>query len=97
MEQTILTTKRVRRVWWARFAPAFCVLAILLVVYWPVLTELVRDWIRDANYNHGFLSPLLSAYLLWTQRQRLRQLSLKSSIGHLTRASSHERGSGAPP
>ncbi len=47
-------------------------LAVPLAVYIPVLIELVRDWIRDPNYNHGFLIPVVSAYLLWTNRQKLR-------------------------
>ena len=47
---------------------------ITLVVglaYASVLTELGRDWIRDPNYSHGFLIPLVSGYLLWGRRGTL--------------------------
>jgi exosortase len=32
---------------------------------------MVRDWATDENYSHGFLIPLISAYLLWTRRHDL--------------------------
>lgn len=63
-----------------RHAPAIGVLVALLTVYAPVLLELVRDWIRDPNYNHGFLIPLVSGYLLWTKRRDIARLSLSPSI-----------------
>ncbi len=37
-------------------------------VYAPVLVELVRDWLRDPNYSHGLLVPVISAVLLWQRR-----------------------------
>ncbi len=50
------------------------VLAIVGIVYAPVLLELVRDWIRDPNYSHGFLIPVVSAVLLWKGRSERRNL-----------------------
>lgn len=59
-------------------------LAVLLVVYTPILIEMVRDWIRDPNYNHGFLIPVVSLYLLWSNRRRLAELApAPRSIGLL--------------
>ncbi len=49
--------------------------ATLLLVYAPVLLELVQDWSHDDNYSHGFLVPLVSAWLLWQKRE-----SLKSAV-----------------
>ena len=63
-----------------RFIGPLGVLAALCLAYAPVLTELARDWIRDANYHHGFLIPLISAYLVWNYRQDLRQASRSPSI-----------------
>ncbi len=34
---------------------------------------MVRDWYLDENYSHGFLIPLVSAYVLWTRRDSLRR------------------------
>ena len=31
----------------------------------PLAPELVRDWLRKEDYSHGFLIPLVAAYLLW--------------------------------
>ncbi len=49
-------------------APA---LIALLVVYAPILYDLVRDWMTDSNYSHGFFIPLISGYLLWKKREAL--------------------------
>jgi exosortase len=44
---------------------------LLLVVYSPVLVDLVSDWWNDSNYSHGFLIPLVSGFLLWKKKDRL--------------------------
>lgn len=46
-------------------------LAALVLAFGGVLTELVRDWMRDANYNHGFLIPVISGFVLWGKREEL--------------------------
>jgi len=53
-------------------APGALAVALLLA-YIPVLVELVADWLRDANYHHGFLIPLVAAYLAWRERDALRR------------------------
>lgn len=58
--------------WWSLGA-----LALIVAIYVPVLVELGRDWLRDANYSHGILIPFISAFLIWRQRQRLRALPLR--------------------
>jgi len=48
------------------------ILAVLIgFLYHDVLLVLVRDWIHDDNYSHGFFVPLFSAYVLWLRRKRL--------------------------
>jgi exosortase len=47
-------------------------LAILAIIYGPVLIELVRDWIRDPNYQHGFIIPIISGFLIYNHRKDLR-------------------------
>lgn len=56
---------------------------VVVVVYLPVLRELVMDWIRDANYRHGFLMPLIAAYLIWNKRDMLRTQEPKPHFGGL--------------
>lgn len=53
--------------------------AVLLYLYTPVLKLLVWQWYNDADYSHGFLVPLLSAYLIWARRDKLRQIPRKPS------------------
>ena len=37
----------------------------LLPLFWPTGALLVRAWWLDPNYSHGFVIPLVSAWLAW--------------------------------
>jgi exosortase len=52
----------------------------LLALYAPVLRVLVSQWYHDSDYSHGFLVPLLSAYLIWQRRDKLRVLPEHPSL-----------------
>jgi exosortase D (VPLPA-CTERM-specific) len=47
--------------------------AVLLagVAFRGALIELVRRWTTQEEYSHGFLIPLVTAWLLWTRRDTL--------------------------
>ena len=45
---------------------------IALVGFGGALSELVSRWIRQEEYSHGFLIPIVAACLLWTRRDALR-------------------------
>lgn len=53
--------------------------AVLLALYSPVLKLLVYQWYNDPDYSHGFLVPLLSAYLIWARRDKLREVPRRPS------------------
>ncbi len=53
--------------------------AVLIALYAPVLKRLVSQWYSDADYSHGFLVPLLSLYLIWQRREKLRQVVRRPS------------------
>ena len=53
--------------------------AVVLGLYAPVLLRLVKQWYTDPDYSHGFLVPLLSAYLIWQRRDKLAQIARKPS------------------
>jgi len=58
--------------------------ALLLLLYAPVLEHLVLQWWSDSNYSHGFLVPLFSGYVLWSQRERWMNCDIKpSNVGLL--------------
>ncbi len=54
-------------------------LVLLAAMYAQGVTYLVSVWSRDQNYGHGFFIPVISAYLIWANRERLRTLSWQGS------------------
>jgi exosortase len=47
----------------------------LTALYASIVSALAVQWWADANYSHGFLVPLFSAFLVWRQRARLKALA----------------------
>lgn len=47
------------------------VMAGLVILYWPILVPMVRQWAADDNYSHGFLVPFIAGYLAWMRRDAL--------------------------
>ena len=54
-------------------------IAVLTLLYAPVLKLLVFQWYNDADYSHGFLVPILSAFLIWQRRDKLREIPRRPS------------------
>jgi exosortase len=54
-------------------------IAALAVLYSSVIRLLVFQWYNDADYSHGFLVPVLSAYLIWQRRDKLRAIPRRPS------------------
>src|SRR5665213_365014 len=52
---------------------------ICLVAFREALSELVHRWIVQEEYSHGFLIPVIVAWLLWTRRD-----AILASIGRPT-------------
>ncbi|BCX89809.1 hypothetical protein MIN45_P2182 [Methylomarinovum tepidoasis] len=50
------------------------VLAALFALYWPTFASMVAIWERSETFTHGFLIFPISLWLIWRQRDRLRQL-----------------------
>jgi exosortase D (VPLPA-CTERM-specific) len=42
--------------------------ALAAIAFHAALFELVRRWTTQEEYSHGFLVPLIAAWLLWTRR-----------------------------
>lgn len=49
----------------------YILIAVTILVNITVFTELVSDWIHDANYTHGFLIIPVTFYLIWRKRKEL--------------------------
>ncbi len=56
-------------------------LALLLcLLYSETSRHMVEQWWEEEDYNHGFVVPLFSAYLVWQDRERLRRLTSHPSL-----------------
>lgn len=53
--------------------------ALALVLYGRVLAFMAQQWWSDPNYSHGFLVPVFAAYILWRERNRIREVPVQSS------------------
>lgn len=51
------------------------VTAALVLCYAVVFARLCVEWISDPNVSHGFFVPLLTGYVVWQERDRLRKLA----------------------
>jgi exosortase len=61
----------------------------LAILYRGVAVELVRVWISDDNYSHGFLIPPIAAFLAWERRDRFRTAPMQPTLaGFLLAAAS---------
>ena len=58
----------------ATVAPPVLLFILALAVFWPNLVWLVQTWTADEFYNHGFLIPLISGYLVYRKWHRLGSL-----------------------
>jgi exosortase len=60
--------------------PKVLIIATLVVVlYAPVLMQLVVQWWQDPDYGHGFFVPLFSVYVLWRQRKQWTKTEINPS------------------
>lgn len=65
--------------WLRTAAPVLILLGMLSGLYGEVLRDLVGQWWDDANYSHGFVVPLFSAFLVWKRRGALSSLTPRGS------------------
>ncbi len=48
-------------------------------VYYDSLELMVRWWSNREEYSHGFLIPVITAYLIWQRSDRLREIRFQGS------------------
>jgi exosortase len=57
--------------------------AAFLLLTWPALAGLAAYWSRDPDFSHGFLIPIVSAYLLYQARREIAALPARRSLAGL--------------
>jgi exosortase len=55
--------------------------ALVLGVYWHVLSKLVKAWLEIPDYSHGILVPVFACYLIWVKRHRLLKTKVEPNWG----------------
>jgi exosortase len=58
-------------------------LGLTILVYFDVMSRLIHQWSNDPNFSHGFIVPLFSIFVVWTQRKELAALPVKPSSAGL--------------
>jgi exosortase D (VPLPA-CTERM-specific) len=69
-------------VWRLSWGPITAALAVGLVSLWPFwdgLKIMWGSWIDSPEYSHGLLIPLVAAFLVWQQKDRLERMPFVGS------------------
>ena len=51
-----------------------------LVIYFPILTSMARQWRDQSDYSHGFVIAPLAIYFAWERRKKLRRAPVAPSL-----------------
>lgn len=70
-----------RREWRATGLALLLVGAAILLLYGTSFTSMVAIWARSETFTHGFVVPLISAWLVWRARQRIAPLAPGAGSG----------------
>jgi exosortase D (VPLPA-CTERM-specific) len=62
--------------WWVGVV---CCAGLLGVVYFNALAKMIDVWVVDDNYGHGFFVPVISLFLIWLKRDKIRALEARAS------------------
>jgi len=55
----------------------FCTVLMLGWTYWATIVDLFHEWQRNQDYSVGQLVPIIAIYLVWNERQALRNCTLR--------------------
>ena len=53
---------------------------LFLLAYAPLYPKLVETWLDDSNNSHGLLIPVVSLFLLWELRARIKAVEARPSL-----------------
>jgi len=56
-----------------------CGFLLLAPAFWGGISELFTRWENQEEYSHGYLIPLVSAYLIWQRKDLLKRMEFRPS------------------
>jgi exosortase len=59
-------------------------LGLLMLLYYPVLKPMVREWVNDESMGHAFFVPVVAGYAAWLNRERILAAPVKPCWPALT-------------
>jgi len=66
---------------WTYAVPALLVIVasflLLLPAFWGGISELMTRWEKQEEYSHGYMIPMVTAYLIWQRRDLLKTIEFK--------------------
>jgi exosortase len=57
--------------------PIFWFGALLIIMFFPVLKVMVKEWGTDESMGHGFFVPFVSGYIAWQRREQVWSTPLR--------------------
>jgi len=64
---------------WMGWAAAAWLAGLAAVCYWPVIGNIVNQWMSDDNMAHGWFVPVIVGYIVWERREELVRVELRRS------------------
>src|SRR3972149_1333668 len=65
----------------SRHGRFYTVFALFTVLSLPIIVDLVKDWMNDGNYSHGFLVIPISVYFFHRSSKGFRFPAESSKLG----------------
>jgi EpsI family protein len=70
----------VRRAGRLRLVLVLIAVAAVLAAEWPAIAGMVHMWSNSPMYSYGWLVPAISAFVLWSRREVLRQAAIRPAV-----------------
>ena len=67
----------IRSISYQFFTQILILCAVFGFIYHHTIVKLVHDWSTDDNFSHGFLVPVIAAFMIWQNRQKIKTVVIK--------------------
>ncbi|MBW8016045.1 MAG: exosortase/archaeosortase family protein [Planctomycetes bacterium] len=78
--QTPTSAKQLIAGHWQLIAGCCLLLAVFLWSHWPNIKDLWAMWMASDEFSSGLLVPLLAVYVLWSRRDRLKDVEIRPAV-----------------